>query len=179
MLPSVCWQPCQLAAQCLKFRFHFFVVALSIEPGELIHAFFDCLACFAGHPDLLPLCELPVHSLHPALSAACYRVCFRIKVPSLCNGRLPMKKCSRLLRFAFVLVCLAFTAQVHAGDYYIYQDAEGKLVISNQKPPSGSKILKQQTLADESVDNEQAQERRADIPPHRNTQRSAEAPKNK
>jgi hypothetical protein len=82
-------------------------------------------------------------------------------MPSSCNGRLPMKKCSRLLRLAFLFIGLAFTTQVHAGDYYIYQDAQGKLVISNQKPPSGSKIIKQQTLLDSS-DNQIQEARRRD-----------------
>ena len=50
----------------------------------------------------------------------------------------------------YVLVGLAFTAQIHAGEYYVYQ--EGKLVISKQKPPPGSKIIKQRTLED-SADN--------------------------
>ena len=31
-------------------------------------------------------------------------------------------------------------------DYYIYQGANGELVISNKQPPPGSKIIKQQNL---------------------------------
>jgi len=50
-----------------------------------------------------------------------------------------------------VWICLlvGFTAtRLHAGEYFIYQDAKGRLIISNQKPPPGSKIIKQQTLFD-------------------------------
>ena len=50
-----------------------------------------------------------------------------------------------------VSICLlaVFTAtRLHAGEYFIYQDAKGRLIISNQKPPPGSKIIKQQTLPD-------------------------------
>ena len=59
----------------------------------------------------------------------------------------------------YVLVGLAFTAQIHASEYYVYQDAQGKLVISNQKPPLGSKIIKQRTLED-SADNRIEEARR-------------------
>jgi len=46
-------------------------------------------------------------------------------------------------------VFIGFVAtQGYAGEYYIYRDSKGVLVISNQKPPPGSKIIKQQTLFD-------------------------------
>jgi hypothetical protein len=38
--------------------------------------------------------------------------------------------------------------EVLSGEYYIYRDSNGVLVISNQKPPPRSKIIKQQTLPD-------------------------------
>jgi hypothetical protein len=44
--------------------------------------------------------------------------------------------------FAFFLG-LAVIAQGRAEDYYIYQTANGDLVISNKQPPPGSKIIKQ------------------------------------
>jgi len=50
-----------------------------------------------------------------------------------------------------VYICLlaGFTAtRLHAGEYFIYRDSKGVLVISNQKPPPGSKIIKQQSLPD-------------------------------
>jgi hypothetical protein len=44
---------------------------------------------------------------------------------------------------------VGFTAtRLHAGEYFIYQDAKGWLVISNKKPPAGSKIIKQQNMPD-------------------------------
>ena len=55
------------------------------------------------------------------------------------------------LTFGFCLFMgLAQAKHVHAGEYYIYQDPDGKLVISNKPPPPGSKIIKQQTLPEVS-----------------------------
>jgi hypothetical protein len=44
--------------------------------------------------------------------------------------------------FAFFLG-LAVIAQGRAEDYYIYQTANGDLVISNKQPSPGSKIIRQ------------------------------------
>jgi Domain of unknown function (DUF4124) len=44
----------------------------------------------------------------------------------------------------------------YGGDYYTYQDANGKLVLSNNPPPPARKILKKQTL-DEVTDREIAE----------------------
>jgi len=54
---------------------------------------------------------------------------------------------------------LAVVTQGQAEEHYIYQDPDGKLVISNKQPPPGSKIIKQQNLLG-VTDNEvsQAQE---------------------
>ena len=61
-----------------------------------------------------------------------------------------------------VSICLlvGLTAtRLHAGEYFIYQDAKGRLIISNQKPPPDSKIIKQQTLPDlADVETVQVQE---------------------
>ena len=38
---------------------------------------------------------------------------------------------------------LGVITQGHTEDYYIYQTANGELVISNKQPPPGSKIIKQ------------------------------------
>jgi hypothetical protein len=43
---------------------------------------------------------------------------------------------------------LAVVTQVQAEDYYIYHDPNGKLFISNQEPPPGSKIIKQRSWPD-------------------------------
>jgi hypothetical protein len=37
---------------------------------------------------------------------------------------------------------LAAVTSGDAGDYYIYRDPDGKLVISNKEPPSGSKVIR-------------------------------------
>jgi hypothetical protein len=60
---------------------------------------------------------------------------------------------SIIARATLVAVCIClfvgFTAtRLHAGEYFIYQDPKDRLVISNQKPPPGSKIIKQQSLSD-------------------------------
>jgi hypothetical protein len=47
------------------------------------------------------------------------------------------------------LLGLAVTAQAQAEDYYVYQTPNGALVISNQKPPPGSKIIKQLNLPED------------------------------
>jgi hypothetical protein len=44
------------------------------------------------------------------------------------------------------LVGLAVVTQGQAEEHYIYQDPDGKLVISNKEPPPGSKIIEQQNL---------------------------------
>jgi len=66
---------------------------------------------------------------------------------------------THLLRLALVFTAFSFTASAYAGDYFIYQDRDGKLVISNQKPPEGSKIIRKRT-SDDSTDNNQIQEAR-------------------
>jgi hypothetical protein len=45
-------------------------------------------------------------------------------------------------------IALAVIGHAYGGDYYAYQDANGKLVISNNAPPPGSKIIKKETLSD-------------------------------
>ena len=41
-----------------------------------------------------------------------------------------------------ILVGLAVVTQVHAEDYYFYKGPKGELVISNNEPPPGTKIIK-------------------------------------
>ena len=45
-------------------------------------------------------------------------------------------------------IALAVVGHVYGGDYYAYQDLNGKLVISNNAPPPGSKIIKKETLSE-------------------------------
>jgi len=47
------------------------------------------------------------------------------------------------------LLTLTGVPAAHSGEYYIYRDPNGRLVISNQKPPPGSQILRQRTLPDD------------------------------
>jgi hypothetical protein len=56
--------------------------------------------------------------------------------------------CSILLGLCPYILIGFVATEVLSGEYYIYRDSNGVLVISNQKPPPGSKIIKQQTLPD-------------------------------
>ena len=53
-----------------------------------------------------------------------------------------------LLGLGCYLLLGAMITNGHAGEYYMYRDSNGGLVISNKQPPPGSKIIKQQTLPD-------------------------------
>jgi hypothetical protein len=55
-------------------------------------------------------------------------------------------------------VALAVVGHAYGGDYYTYQDLNGKLIISNNAPPPGSKIIKKETLSE--VTDEQIAESR-------------------
>jgi hypothetical protein len=46
------------------------------------------------------------------------------------------------------LLALALVRPGYAGDYYIYHDPNGKLVISNYTPPQGSNVIKKETLSE-------------------------------
>jgi len=65
------------------------------------------------------------------------------------NARTTLKL---VLSFSW-FITLVVTRQAYAGDYYIYQDPNGKLVISNNAPPQGSNIIRRETLAE--VTNQQ------------------------
>ena len=56
---------------------------------------------------------------------------------------------------------LGIAQRCYAGDYYIYRDPNGGLVISNKQPPPDSKIIRQQTLPDE-IDHQSRPEERDD-----------------
>jgi hypothetical protein len=61
------------------------------------------------------------------------------------------------------LITLAVVRPGYAGDYYIYQDPNGKLVISNYTPPQGSNVIKKETLpevTDQQIMESQARENR-------------------
>src|ERR1700757_1333928 len=48
----------------------------------------------------------------------------------------------------FWLMALLVIQNAYAGDYYTYQDPNGNLVISNNVPPPGSKMIKKETLSE-------------------------------
>jgi hypothetical protein len=63
-------------------------------------------------------------------------------------------------------VALAVVGHAYGGDYYTYQDLNGKLVISNNAPPPGSKIIKKETLSevtDEQIAESQVREDTAGV----------------
>ena len=48
---------------------------------------------------------------------------------------------------SLIFACLFFLpTQGHAEEHYIYKDPQGGLVLSNQKPPAGSTILRKLDL---------------------------------
>lgn len=60
------------------------------------------------------------------------------------NARTTLK-----LVFSFSwLIALAVVGPGYAGDYYTYQDPNGRLVISNYAPPQGSNVINKETLAE-------------------------------
>ena len=60
------------------------------------------------------------------------------------NARTTLKL---VLSFSW-FVALALVRLGYAGDYYIYHDSDGKLVISNYAPPQGSAVIKKETLSE-------------------------------
>jgi hypothetical protein len=63
-------------------------------------------------------------------------------------------------------IALAVVGHVYGGDYYAYQDLNGKLVISNNAPPPGSKIIKKETLSevtDQQIIESQLRENRVAV----------------
>jgi len=53
-------------------------------------------------------------------------------------------------------VVMALVGSAYAGDYYTYQDPNGNLVIANNPPPPGSKVVKKETLP-EGIDSQTAE----------------------
>ena len=60
------------------------------------------------------------------------------------NARTTLKL---VLSFSW-LIALAVVRPGYPGDYYIYQDPNGNLVISNYAPPQGSNVINKETLAE-------------------------------
>jgi hypothetical protein len=45
-------------------------------------------------------------------------------------------------------IAVAVVGHAYAGDYYIYQDRNGSLVLSNNAPPPDNKIIKKESLSE-------------------------------
>jgi hypothetical protein len=60
------------------------------------------------------------------------------------NARMTLK----LVISFFWFVALVVVRLGYAGEYYIYHDPNGNLVISNYAPPQGSNVIKKETLAE-------------------------------
>lgn len=70
-----------------------------------------------------------------------------------------------ILSFSWLIV-LAVISPGYAGDYYIYQDPNGKLVISNYAPPQGSNVIRKETLSevtDQQIIESQLRENRVAV----------------
>ena len=80
--------------------------------------------------------------------------------------------------FAFFLG-LAVITQGQAEEYYIYQDPNGELVISNKQPPSGSKIIKQQNMPEVTDSQVPQSQQRNNLQPNRQTESPPKPSKNK
>ena len=68
-------------------------------------------------------------------------------------GRTSMKNSNARTTFSLALVLcyclvLALARQVDSGEYYIYQKANGQLVLSNYAPPRGSSVITKKTLSE-------------------------------
>ena len=65
-----------------------------------------------------------------------------------------MRNINARMNFKLVSLCcfiaLATIKDSDAGEYFIYQDSKGTLVLSNNVPPTGSKIIKRETLPEVS-----------------------------
>jgi len=78
------------------------------------------------------------------------------------NARTTLKL---VLSFSW-LIALAVVRPGYAGDYYIYQDPSGKLVISNNAPPQGSNVIRKESLSevtDQQIIESQLRENRVAV----------------
>jgi len=70
------------------------------------------------------------------------------------------------INFAFCLFlffALGVPTQGRSEEYYIYRSSTGKLVISNNQPPPGSTIIKQQSLPERTDSQVQRSQEQDDI----------------
>ena len=83
------------------------------------------------------------------------------------------------LGLCFYLFLGFVPTQAAAGEYYIYRDSNGGLVISNKQPPKGSKIMRQQTLPDVADGQKPTAQERDDMRSNGQIQGSPNPSKNK
>jgi hypothetical protein len=75
------------------------------------------------------------------------------------NARTTLKL---VLSFSWFIVVVMIRSG-YAGEYYIYQDPNGKVVLSNYAPPQGSNVIKKETLSevtDQQITESQLRENR-------------------
>ena len=90
----------------------------------------------------------------------------------------PAYKIMALGFWLFLLLGVGLMPKARAEEYYIYRDAQGKLVISNQLPPRGSTILKQQNLPEIPGNQEPSLQEHEDMP-RGHSENPSEPPKDK
>jgi len=66
-----------------------------------------------------------------------------------------------LIAFSFLCFIAASNLRAEAGDYYVFRDASGRVVLSNNPPPASGKTIKKETLPEVS-DKEIAEARARD-----------------
>jgi hypothetical protein len=74
-----------------------------------------------------------------------------------------VKRINACAAFISLVLGVAVVTPSQAEDYYIYHDRDGKLFISNQEPPPGSKITKRISFPD-ATDNEAPQNPQSNNP---------------
>ena len=71
----------------------------------------------------------------------------------------------KITTFEALIIAALLPAQGQAEEHYIYKDAQGGIVISNQKPPAGSTILRKLDLPEfRDAQMQQVQEHNAHSP---------------
>src|SRR5262245_6301938 len=63
-------------------------------------------------------------------------------------NRIDARTTLKLILSVSWFIALALVKSGYAGDYYIYQDSNGKLVLSNYAPPQGSNVIRKETLSE-------------------------------
>ena len=84
------------------------------------------------------------------------------------------------LVFCFSLFLgLALAPQGQAEEHYIYKDPHGNLVISNQRPPAGSNVLRKIDLPEATDPQVQQSQEHSDTQLNGSSEDPAKPPKNK